>query len=156
MPANQKGIGARLYYNTATFSTPTWVHVSIVQDWTMNQKPEMAEVRDRSSTVIRKVPTIQDASCGGTFRTVPDSVIYLAFRTADLNKTTIDILCLTGVNTNNGEVGWRYEAAVEDMTMSQAINGILQDTVALCPHGESTNVVQSASVAAGAPVFTTQ
>jgi hypothetical protein len=155
MPANMIGIKAKLYYNTATFGTPTWVHVTLVKDWTMNQKPNMAEVLDRSTKAVRKVPTTYDISCGGSLRVVPDSAIYLAFRTALLAGSVIDILCLTGLNTNNGEIGWRYEATVEDLTTDQGAANVMYDSIMLSPHGESSNVIQSVVVSAGAPVLTT-
>lgn len=155
MAANQIGIKAKLYYNTATFGSPTWVHVTLVRDWTMNQKPNMAEVLDRSTKAMRKVPTTYDISCSGSLRTVADSTIYLAFRTAFLAGSVIDIMCLTGLSTNNGEIGWRYEATVEDMTRDEGAANVMYDSLILSPHGESSNVIQSVVVSGGAPVLTT-
>lgn len=155
MGANQVGIKAKCYRNTGTFGSPTWVETTLWRDLTMNQKPDTAEVKDRSTRANRKVPTTYDISANGTMRSDVDHADYLAYRTALLAGTPIDLLILTGAKDNNGEVGWRYEALVEDMSQDQGASNVMYDTLAVSPHGESTNPVQSVIVASGSPVFTT-
>lgn len=155
MSTNHVGIKAKCYYNTGTFASPTWVEVTLWRDLTMIQKPDTADVKDRSTRASRKVPTTYTVGASGVMRTDVGSTVYQAFRTALLSGGIIDIMILTGVSTNNGEIGWRYEALVEDMTQDQAAANVMYDTLALSPHGESANPVQTVVVASGAPVFTT-
>lgn len=155
MATNLKGIGAKLYYNSATFGSPTWVPLSIVRDVTMNRKAVTADVLTRSTRAMRKVPTTFDISITGSWLADVDDTGYLVMRTAFLAGTTIDVMCLTGVSTNNGEEGWRYEALIADMTQDQGAQNVMYENFELWPHAESTQVIQTVLVASGAPVYTT-
>lgn len=155
MATNLKGIGAKLYYNSATFGSPTWVALTIVRDVTMNRKATTADVLTRSTRAMRKVPTTFDISITGSWLADVDDTGYLVVRTAFLAGSTLDVMCLTGVSTNNGEEGWRYEALVADMTQDQGAQNVMYENFELWPHAESTQVIQTVLVAAGAPVFTT-
>lgn len=154
MAANIVGILAKLYRNSATFGSPTWDEVPIVRNLTMNRKWDNGEVITRASRAKKGVPTTIDLSLSGEIQAIPDNTDYLALRTAFLAGTSIDVLALTGAHSNNGEDGVRYEAMVEDMTQNQGADGALYDTFVLRPHAASTNAVQTALVATGAPVFT--
>jgi len=155
MATNLKGIGAKLYYNSATFGSPTWVALTIVRDVTMNRKATLADVLTRSTRAMRKVPTMFDISISGSWPADVDDTGYLVVRTAFLAGSTLDVMCLTGVSTNNGEEGWRFEAVIADMTQDQGAQNVMYENFELHPHAESTQVIQTVLVAAGAPVYTT-
>lgn len=155
MPSNITGIKAKLYYNSATFASPTWVEHTLIRDLTRNFKPSLADVVTRASRAMKAVPTTYDMSITGTMLSDVDSTIYLAQRTAFLAGTPWDILCLSGSNSNNGEEGVRYEAVVGDASQDQGSGNAMYDNFEFRPHGESTNVIQTVLVASGAPVLTT-
>lgn len=155
MASNLKGIGAKLYYNSATFGSPTWVALTIVRDVTMNRKASLADVLTRSTRAMRKVPTTYDIFISGSWLADVDDTGYLVVRTAFLAGTVLDVLCLTGANTNNGEEGWRFEAVVADMTQDQGAQNVMYENFELHPHAESTNVIQTALVSGGSVAFTT-
>lgn len=155
MPANQIGILAKAYRNTGAFGSATWVEVSSIRDLTINEKWDVAEVVTRASRAKRGAPTTLDVSVTGSMRAVVDDAGYLAIRTARLAGTVLDMMFLTGASNNTGEIGWRFEAVVEDATQDQGSGSVLYDTITFRPHAASTNVVQSVVVTAGAPVFTT-
>jgi hypothetical protein len=91
-------------------------------------------------------------------KAVVDDTGYLAIRTARLAGTPLDMMFLTGSSTNVGEIGWRFEAVIEDATQDQGSGSVLYDTITFRPHAASTNVVQTVIVTAGspnAPAYTT-
>lgn len=155
MASNMVGIKGKLYYNSATFGSPTWVEHTLIRDLNRNFKADLADVVTRASRAKRAVPTTFDLSITGTLLAQVDSTIYLAQRTAFLAGTVFDIMCLTGARTNNGEEGFRYEAVVGDASQDQGSGNPMYDSFEFRPHGESANVIQTALVATGAPVFTT-
>lgn len=156
MPTNLKGIGAKLYYKSAgTFASPTHTVVPLVRDLTVNRAHNSAPVVTRSTTIIREAPTTTALTHSGSMLADVDDTIYLAFRTAFLARSVIDVMILTGLSTNNGEEGWRYEALVKEMTQDQGADNVMYENFVLVPHAESVEVIQTVLVSAGAPVFTT-
>lgn len=156
MSTNLAGLKAKLYYrSTGSYGSPTHTEVSLVKDFVMNQKPDSAEVITRATRAKKKVMTTIDIGGSGSLLSKVDDPIYLAIYAAMKTGAPFDIMMLTGLKTNNGEVGWRYEALVEDMTQDQGSGNALYDTFAISPNAESAEVIQSVAVASGAPVFTT-
>lgn len=155
MAANGIGILSKCYYrSTGSFGSPTWTELTIIRDLTLNDKWDIADVFTRATRAKKGVPTMLDVGMTGTVRCLADNTLWLAMRTAWLAGTVFDILALTGAKDNNGEVGWRYEAVIEDMGTPQGSGDALYSNFAWRPHGESTNAVQSVAVSTGAPVLT--
>jgi hypothetical protein len=156
MPANQIGILSKAYYRSAgTFASPTWTELTLIRDLTQNEKWDIAEVVTRASRAKRGAPTTLEISITGSIKAVVDDTAYLAIRTARLAGSILDVMFLTGSRANNGEIGWRFEAVVEDATQDQGSGSVLYDSITFRPHSDSANAVQTAIVTTGAPVFTT-
>lgn len=155
MASNMVGIKGKLYYNSATFGSPTWVEHTLIRDLQRNFKPNIATAVTRASRAEKGAPTTYDLSITGTMLSDVDSTIYLAQRTAFLAGTVWDIMCLTGAHSSNGEEGLRYEAVVGDASQGQGSGDVMYDNFEFRPHIESANAVQTVLVASGAPVFTT-
>jgi hypothetical protein len=156
MPTNDVGILAKTYVRTGgTFASPTWTELKLVRDENQNSQHDVVEILDRSTTVKREAPTTTDLSNTGAVRFKPGDSAYDAVRTGHMSKAPVDMMFLTGASTNEGEVGYRYEALVSSMNQNRGISDALYDSFKFAPHARSANPVQSVAVVAGAPVFTT-
>ena len=153
--SNRIGILAKAYRNTGTFAVPVWVEMALIRDLTQNEKWDIAEVVTRASRAKLGAPTTLDISVTGSIQAVTTDTGYLAIRTARLAGTVLDVMFLSGSTSQNGAIGWRYEAVVEDATQDQGSGSVLYDTITFRPHASSTNVIQSVVVTTGAPVLTT-
>lgn len=149
------GINAKLYRNSATFGSPTWVEMPRVSDVSVDVNWNRAVNATRGSVFERGGKTT--AKLQLTFKHEEDltDVAFLAIIAA-LNSQSgmMDLLALNASNSTNGAAGYRGEFDIADMKESQGIQDVLIYDVTALPQATG-NALQSASVAAGAPVFTT-
>lgn len=147
------GINSKLFYNTATFGTPTWVEITIVRDLNVESAWNMGDASTRVSPVIQEEPT--QLKLGISCKILSDgSVIYLLLSTRHYARTMIDIMCLDGSSATNGVEGVRYEAKIGSWTQDQGAGNVNYRDVTFAPCA-SANPPKSVAVSAGAPVFTT-
>src|SRR4051794_30816368 len=126
MPAKTLlGILSKLYYNTASYATPTWSPIDLVGDLQIPAKWDVAEALVRRSRVKFKAKTALDLGITGKLLASVDDAAYLAVLAAMLDDSVMDVLALNGANTANGCKGWRFDAQVVNNTEDQGATAIV-------------------------------
>lgn len=152
----ERGVLCEAYRNSATFGSPTWVEITLFNDLTINPQWNTSPANDRGSQVGSEAPALQSWSITGTVKVKKTDTGYLALQAAYLAGSTFDMMFLTGPSTTNGESGFRCEWLIKSMSQDQGTGvGQTYDSIEFVPHGLSTQVKQTVTVASGAPVFTT-
>jgi len=128
------GIGAVLYYNTASFGTPTWAAIGLVKDVNPSLPWEKAEAGARYTRAKVFVKTRAEISIDATVRADNADAAYVLMKDASLSPTTtMDFLCLDGKITDEGAHGYRAECLLECTGAPQEIDGAIYDTFHLIP-----------------------
>lgn len=149
------GKNAKIYYNTATFGTPTWSEISKVNNVKWGIKWNRATSATRASLIRRGGKT--DGEAPVTFKIEQDltDATFIAVWTAVISPTaTIDLLVLNASQTTNGARGVRGEMDLSSVDDDQDLQNVLTYDITADP-AATANALQTAVVAAGAPVFTT-
>lgn len=149
--ANQIGIGCKLYYNSGTFGSPTWVLLTGIESCKIGVNWNTAEGVTRASPVVAEEPTTLKLPVTGKIL-VDHSADYLVLAAAAFAKTLLDIMALDGGSTTNGSEGIRYEGKINQWEEDQGPNNILYRDFAISPCLTS-NARQTVTVTSGAPVF---
>lgn len=153
--AQMLGKNAKLYYNSATFGSPTWVEITRISKLKGGLKWGRAQNATRGSTVNRGGKTVGDLSFDFTIeQDLTDAGILLVWAACISGSTTIDLLILNASNTTNGARGFRGEFDLNSLDDDQAIENVLTWDVHAEP-AASANALQTAVITAGSPVFTT-
>lgn len=150
----KKGYLAKMYRDTGTFGSPTWNEVDVVKDIAYTYVKESLEASTRASGKVKEYePGRGDFTITGKIRSDEDSADFVAFETAFLADSLLDIMILDGGSTVNGSRGYRMEFKLHKLDEDQAEDGILYREFELKPC-ISSNAKQSVLVASGAPAFT--
>src|SRR4051812_25465768 len=91
------GYQCKLYRNTGTYSSPTWVECTNVKDLSLKLDCDEADVTTRGNAGFKaRVATLLDA--GLEFDQVwdPTDAFFTALQTAFLGRTSIELLALDG------------------------------------------------------------
>ena len=152
-PTVQLGILSKLYYNTATYGSPTWAAITLIGDLTIPQKWDVAEILIRASRLKFKSKTALDVSITGKLLASLTDTGYLALMTAMLDDSVVDFLALNGPNSTNGVRGYRFDGQVIGAGEDQGPGNVVWDDLEIQP-ALTANTPKSALVASGAPVFT--
>jgi hypothetical protein len=153
--AAKLGIDSVLYYNTATYGSPTWTPITCVRDLVLNFSWDTVEAPSRASRVKTMAKTIVDISASGTLKVSDTDTTYIAVWEKLISGTgNLDVMILNGVSTVTGVRGVRFDALVTQGNEDQGIGNALYLDVNFMPDAFSANAVKTAVVTAGAPVFT--
>jgi hypothetical protein len=149
------GLKANLFYNTASYGSPTWAEITLVADCAVEGTRDEAGGSTRASSVKLFEPTQLALGISGKVRTDSTDTGFAALLANFLDPSTaIDVLVLDGTTTENGSLGYRFDAKVFSMGEDQALNSVLFRDFTIKPC-ISANPVKSVLVTSGAPVFTT-
>jgi hypothetical protein len=117
------GINSKLYYNSGTFGSPTWVEMSNVSDCKVDSNWDDADGSTRASPVKMSEPTQLNLGVGG--KMLPDqSVGYLLMQTRYYARTLIDIMALDGGSATNTAEGVRFEAKITTWAEDQGLGNV--------------------------------
>lgn len=153
--AQMLGKNAKLYYNSATFGSPTWVEISYVSKVKAALKWGRAMNATRASTVNRGGKTVGDLSIDFTVEQDLTNAAFLLIWAAVISgSTTMDLMILNASNSTNGARGFRGDMDLYSVDDDQAIENVLVWDIHAEP-AASANALQTVVVSAGAPVFTT-
>ncbi len=157
MAAGTVGIDCSLYYNTATFGTPTWVELTNVSNVKIDAAWQSGNGSTRATRVIKEGRTQLPLQITGSML-ADKSTGYVAMRTfyyASGTAAVMDVMCLDGSSSTNDSDGVRFEAEVHDFSRDEGDGNVVYRNFTLKPTVFGTNVIQSVLVTTGAPVFST-
>ena len=132
--ATRLGMDAKLYRNTGTYATPTWVEVSNVKDVTLNLEKGEADVTTRANAGWRAtVGTLKDASI--EFQMVWDTVDagFDAIRQAFFNNTPLEFAVMDGDITDPDSEGLRATFDIFNFTRNEALEEAILVDVSIKP-----------------------
>lgn len=128
------GMNGKLYRNTATWGTPTWVECTNVRDLTLNLEKGEADLTTRGNNGWRAtVGTLKDA--GIEFDMVWDTAdtFFTAIKDAWLNGTNIDLAAMDGDITTAGSQGLRAEFQVTGFSRAEPLEEGMTVSVTVKP-----------------------
>lgn len=146
------GIKCKLYYNSATYASPTWVELTLVRDCQVNFGWDEGEGTTRASRVKMFANTVANLEITGSIRTEVADTGYLKLRDAAISDLSVDIMVLNDALTVNDTDGFRFDAKVGNWAEAQGPGDVAYKQFALKPI-PSANLPKAVKVTAGAPVF---
>lgn len=146
------GIRCKLYYNSATYATPTWAAVNLVADANVNFSWDEGDGTTRASRLKMGANTIANLEVTGTIRTEVADTAFAKLRDAAISDLTVDFLVLNGSTTENDSDGFRFDGRVTNWAEAQGMSVVAFKSFTIKP-AISANLPKAAKVTAGAPVF---
>ena len=158
------GRDARLYYNSATFGSPTWVVINAVRDVAI---PDGDRVSIDASGRDYGIDLVEYANLKlrieGKIRVNHSNTAFAylqakALLSPSLSTSIVDLMILSGVHTTDGNTGFRFESKIgkwfgEDQNIDQILWRPFLFTP--CVPSDDANVPQSVVITGSVPVFTT-
>lgn len=100
------GLDARLYMNSGTYASPTWLELKKVRDLTLNLETGEADVSTRDNEGWRAtVSTLKDASLEFELVIDPEDSGYASIVGSFLENEPIEFVVLDGPVSGAGSVG---------------------------------------------------
>jgi hypothetical protein len=158
------GRDARLYYNSGTYGSPTWVAINAVRDVAIPDGDRVSidasgrdygiELVEYGNLKLRVEGKIRVNHSDTAFA-------YLqvkALLSTSLSTSIVDLMILSGDKATDGNTGFRFESKIgkwfgEDQNIDQILWRPFLFTP--CVPSETANVPASVVVTGSAPVFTT-
>lgn len=128
------GLNAKLYFNSATYATPTWVEITLAQDVTLNGTLDEADVTTRGSAGFKEtVGTLLDAGIEFKMLWKPGDAAFEKIKDAWLGRSAVEILCLDGDENVAGSEGLRASMMVTNFTRNEPLAEALTVDVTMKP-----------------------
>jgi hypothetical protein len=132
------GKNHKLYRNSATYASPTWVEITHVSDLMLDQTKGEADVSTRATGGDEaKVGTLKARSLDFTFLYREDdsanALDYTALSDSYENNTAIDMLIVNGVYSTPGTKGWRATMEVFKFSNDQKLTEASKFSVTMKP-----------------------
>ena len=109
---SKTGFDGKLYYNTGTDGSPTWVEIDVSRDVSSPNSAGEADVSDRRSKFEMKCPTLLSLETSVTTTYVRGDTALAALRTHFLNRTAVQVAVMDGDIATSGSEGYKYYAHV--------------------------------------------
>lgn len=119
------GILSKLYFNSGSYGTPTWVEVNLVSDLVVDATWNEAEGSTRAEQAQVFEPTNLKLDLTGKIRKNILDTPYLMIRAAHLVKTSLDILILDRSIATVGADGFRFEGKVFNWSEDQGLGTVI-------------------------------
>ena len=128
------GMEARLYRNTASYATPTWVEVANVKDVTLNLEKGEADVTTRANGGWRAtVGTLKDASVEFQMVWDTDDEGFTAVQESFFGNTPIEFAVMSGPMDDPQSEGLRATFDVFSFTRNEALEEAIMVDVSIKP-----------------------
>ena len=129
------GLACKLYYNSGTYASPTWVEIEKAKDVELNLEAGEADATDRGSGGWREfLAALKDASIEFEINHDSSDAGYVALRTAFFASTNaIEILALEGDVAVAGNEGLRATCAVFGFSRSEPLDSTVSESLSLKP-----------------------
>ena len=117
------GVNSKLYYNSGTYGSPTWVEVSLIADLAVNPQWDEHDVSTRGSRVKSMKKTMLGIEVSGRLKKKPGDTTYAKFVDGIVSDDTLDVLVLDGARDANNARGWRFDAQIHQGNDDQSLSG---------------------------------
>jgi hypothetical protein len=132
--AQKLGMSAKIYRNTATYSSPAWTEIANVKDVTLTLEASETDVTTRANAGWRATAqTLKDASV--EFEMVWDTTDagFTALQEAYFANTTIELAVMDGDINASGSQGLRATMMVTNFSRSEPLEEAITVSVTLKP-----------------------
>ena len=137
MAASLVGIDCKLYVNTGTYASPTWVEVVDAKDVTMNDTRAEGDSSVRGYDMASVTPGQRTVQITFDMRYDNDASAYEAIKTAYDARTVLGVLVSDGPRATVGVEGFRLDTYVTSMTKNEPMNDV--KTVSIVLSGTTDN-----------------
>ena len=128
------GMEAKLYRNTGTYATPTWVEMTNVKDLTLNLEASEADVTTRGNAGWRAtIAALKDGSIEFEMVWDPADAGFTAIQDAYFNNTTVEFAVMDGDVTSTGTQGLRATMSITKLTRSEPLEQAITVSVTAKP-----------------------
>ena len=125
---------AKLYRNSGSYGSPTWVEIDNVKDLTLNLDKDETDVTTRGSGGFKEfVDGMIDASIDWGMLWDTADANFTAIRTAFFAKTNIEFLILDGDEATAGSQGLRVTCMIKAFTRNETLGEALMVDVTIRP-----------------------
>jgi len=128
------GMDAKLYRNTGTYETPTWVEITNAKDVNLNLEKGEADVTTRANQGWRAtVGTLKDGSV--EFEMVWDTLDagFTAIQEAYFDGTPLEVAVMDGDIATSGSQGLRATMTVTNFSRNEPLEEAITVSVTLKP-----------------------
>jgi hypothetical protein len=127
------GLECKLYYNTGTYASPTWVEIVNARDVTIPLTKGEADTSRRGSTWRTRRGTLKDASIDFQIVQKDGDATFTALLNSYINGTPIELLALNGATTDTAAEGLRATCEVFNFQDAQALESAVVYDVSAKP-----------------------
>lgn len=128
------GKNAKVYRNTGTYDSPTWVEIDIVQDVTINLTySEVVATYRGASDYEMTIPVKAMISVDVMILHQTQDSNYQALRAAAIAKSSMGFLITDTTRTTQYAEGPRLVACIFEFTRAEPIDGLETDKLTLKP-----------------------
>lgn len=130
------GLSCKLYRNSATFATPTWVEIDEVQDVTVGLDKNEGVIKKRGSGYELNLPGQKTTAINFGFLhddTTNTTSNFDVLRDAYFDDDIIDFLAIDGASGTSGSTGFRAECFVKNFSENEPLEDGVNHDVELKP-----------------------
>ncbi|NLE37428.1 MAG: hypothetical protein GX621_05320 [Pirellulaceae bacterium] len=128
------GLDAKLYRNSGTYETPSWVEMTNVKDLTLNLESGEADVTTRGNNGWRAtVATLKDGSIEFEMIWDTEDAGFTAIKSAWFGNTSIEFAVMDGGITVAGSQGLRATFSITKFSRSEPLEEALSVSVTAKP-----------------------
>lgn len=132
---------AKLYYNSGSYASPTWVEVTLAKDVTLNMEKSDIDVTTRGSGGFTEYANgLIDAGIDFSMLYNTADASFAAIRTAFFSKTNVEMLVLDGPESTTGSQGLRANMLVGGFTRNETLGEALMVDVTMKPVANDDSV----------------
>lgn len=116
------GVNQALFYNSATYATPTWVEITAAKDVSLPLDKSMAEVKARLSTWSQNLPAMKTLAIEWDMIADTSLTPYNVLRDAFVNDTLVDLaVCDDAAIATSGADYFRSECYLDKFSVKQGL-----------------------------------
>lgn len=128
------GRANKLYYNTGTYASPTWVAVPHWRDTlSLSHSSEMADAGDASSLMGASVVGEVNIEISTTLRKTASDTTWTYLRSKQYSGASFEVAVMEGAIATSGTLGTRVSVSVSAFGESYEQKGISTASLTLIP-----------------------
>lgn len=129
----KSGRKCKLYVNSATYATPTWVEIDIARDVNISLGKGENEANARDVDWEQFLPGLKTMEVTFDVRSEPTHTAWTTLRDAFIDDTELDIAVMDGDIATSGSKGYRAPMQCFGFQEAQPLEGTQTNSVTLKP-----------------------